>query len=855
MTEGGTIGPYELIAPIGAGAMGEVYRARDPRLGRDVAIKVVATGAGVSSDRLRRFQQEAQAAAALQHPNIVAVHDVGVHNGCPYIVQELLEGSTLRQRLADGPLPLGRAIETAIQIAKGLASAHDRRVVHRDLKPENVFLTRDGSVKILDFGLAKVGSGTGSDHAADLADTADCLTLSGTILGTVGYMSPEQVRGESVDHRADIFSLGVILYEMLAGRRPFSGRTPADVMTAVLREEAPPIRPDGPSQVPAAIARLVGCCLEKDPNLRMQSARDLAIALDAALLSTPPTGMPTVPAPVAVRRWLAPVAAAALGALTVTGFLVTRSTTATGVLPSFTRLTFQSGTVSAARFGSDPSTIVYTAEWGDMQSRVYTTKAGSPESMAQGAAGLTLAAVSPSGELAVIRDAVPSALNSLAIVGTLARMPAAGGAPRDVVEGVEAADWSPDGSRLAVVRTFEGRGRLEYPVGTVLFETAGWLDGIRISPDGTRIAVAEHPLLGDDRGWVGVVDVATRRFQRLTAELNSMRGLAWSRSGREIFHGFGRQVLAVSMDGSARMIATGTQLATVMDVATDGSVLVNFVDLSLQSFMVEEGREERDVSWLDGTVPLGFWPDKRRLLFWEGLGYGAYYRDLDGSAAVRLGDGTPLAVSPDGGLVLAMQHTSPERLVVYPTGAGETRTLATAPVEGIGWGHWVPDGRIVFSGEQSGRESRLYTTTLTASGPTAIGPEGATLVRYSSGAVSPDGRQVVAVSKTGAFILVPLAGGQSRPIEGMKVGDLPVRWDPSGRSVLVREQGARWPLRLMDVDILTGKRTLHKELRSGDLRATRWADAVAISPDGRSIAFQTLRTQSKLFRIRTKPDR
>jgi serine/threonine protein kinase len=259
--------------------MGEVYKARDARLGREVAIKILPAAFSSDPDRLHRFEQEARAAAALNHPNILAVHDIGSDGGTTYIVSELLEGQTLREVLADGALPVRKAVNHAVQICHGLAAAHDKGIVHRDLKPENLFITPDARVKILDFGLAKLTHGEPAIAGVTAIPTSPPDTVPGVVLGTVGYMSPEQVRGLAADHRSDIFALGAILFEMLAGRRAFTGETPADTMTAILKED-PPDPPVVEQHIPPALTRLVDRCLEKSPAARFQTASDLAFALE-----------------------------------------------------------------------------------------------------------------------------------------------------------------------------------------------------------------------------------------------------------------------------------------------------------------------------------------------------------------------------------------------------------------------------------------------------------------------------------------------------------------------------------------------------------------------------------------------
>src|SRR5216683_5959888 len=260
------VGPYEIVMPIGAGGMGEVYRARDTRLGRDVALKVLPAAFAGNADRLRRFEHEARAASLLNHPSILSIYDVGTHDGSPYVVSELLEGETLRERIGGTAQPQRKAIDYALQVAHGLAAAHEKGIVHRDLKPDNIFITKDGRVKILDFGVAKLTQAEGSQSQTDIP-TRRVDTDPGVVMGTVGYMSPEQVRGQKVDHRSDIFSFGAILYEMLSGRRAFHGESAAETMSAILKEDPPDLSETNQSISPA-LERVVRHCLEKNPGER-----------------------------------------------------------------------------------------------------------------------------------------------------------------------------------------------------------------------------------------------------------------------------------------------------------------------------------------------------------------------------------------------------------------------------------------------------------------------------------------------------------------------------------------------------------------------------------------------------------
>ena len=413
LAPGARLGPYEIVSMLGAGGMGEVYRARDSRIGRDVAIKILPGDVG-------RFEQEVRAAGALNHPNILAIYDVGTHEGMPYLVSELLEGETLRQRLQAGALKPKVASECAAKVARGLAAAHRNGIVHRDLKPENIFLTRDGRVKILDFGLAKK-----TDSAAEFSDsTVTAVTSPGAIMGTVGYMSPEQVRGGAADHRSDIFSCGATLHEMLTGARAFQRDSAVESLNAILKEEAPEL----PGATPPTLGRIVARCLEKDPDRRFQSAADLAFALESADPGAPQP--PVEAAPQTRRRILlagAGVIAGAAGGLLV-GTKLGRSPH-----PVFHRLTFRRGSVYSARFAPDGQVIVYDAQWEGGEPRIYTTRAGSPESNVLDIPPARLVSVSPNGELAVI----------LQKGNTLARVPLAGGAPREILRNIEWAELEP----------------------------------------------------------------------------------------------------------------------------------------------------------------------------------------------------------------------------------------------------------------------------------------------------------------------------------------------------------------------------------------------------------------------------
>ncbi len=568
LNPGTRLGPYEIVSALGAGGMGEVYRARDTRLGREVAIKVLPQRLSADADALARFEREARAVAALSHPNILALHDFGREDAVVYAVSELLDGETLRERLSGAALPARKAIDYAIQIAQGLAAAHEKGIVHRDLKPENAFVTRDGRVKILDFGLAKVASSGGELTKSPTV----AATEPGTVLGTVGYMSPEQVRGQPADHRSDIFSFGSILYEMLEGQRAFRADSAAETMAAIAQKDPPEL-----SGLDAALApsldRIVRHCLEKSPGERFQSARDLAFDLETVAGRSIPARVTAATGPKRSRRLPLGLAAIAIAGLVfVLGFWLGRGT-GRQTFPHFSPLTFRRGTIRSARFAQDGSTIVYGAAWQGAPIRLFTARRDSPEAGRIDLPDADIFGINRNGEIAISLGR--RFLTTHHSIGTLAVAPLSGGAPREILENVEGADWSPDGRELAVVHEVEGRYRLEFPIGKALYDSVGWMTHPRVSPDAALVAFFDHPVRFDNRGSVAVVDRSGKK-RTLTPEENAESGLAWSPNGKEIWYsaGYGLSgdnIFAADLRGRRRVLYRATGDASLLDVSREGA--------------------------------------------------------------------------------------------------------------------------------------------------------------------------------------------------------------------------------------------------------------------------------------------
>ncbi len=808
LTPGSRLGPYEIVAPIAAGGMGEVYRARDARLQRDVAVKVLPEVFATDPDRRARFEREAQAVAALSHPNILSIFDVGVQGETAYAVTELLEGETLRERLASGPLPLRKVVDCGVQIAKGLAAAHDKGIVHRDLKPENLFLLKDGRLKILDFGIARAVS----PDAVTMAASTD----PGVVIGTVGYMAPEQVRGQAVDQRADLFSLGAVLYEMLSGRRAFQRDTAAETMTAILRDDPPEIT-DVRAPLPPGLDRIVRHCLEKNPAERFQSSGDVAFAIEA-LSGTSTGAVPAVGARASgPRRWTLPAAAlAVLLAAVPAAFVIGRRSASPGP-PHDVKIeakTFDPQYITNARFMPDDQTIVFSAARAGNVPELYISRASNAAPQALGRERTHLLSVSSTGELAVLTDV--TFIGHRLYYGTLARM-SQDEAPRPWMDHVREADWAPNASDLAIVRYLGGFDRLEFPAGKVLYQTGGYVSDLRVSPDGRRLAFVDHQLRFDDRGWVKLVD-GDGTIRTLAGEFSAIEGLAWTRDGAAIVFsaevsgtkGYHPRIVDAVGGRPDRQLLPSTGSVFVTDSSRDGRLILIRIDEHLGIRASTPAiKEERELGWLDNVIGPHLSSDRTLVAFTDqstGSTYSTAYRSVQGGPIVRLGEGSSGAFSPDDKWVLSTILSEPPRIVAYPLGPGSRVELKSGGrTRYSDDAHWSPDGHVLACGTEGSQPPRCYQQTIDGA-PEPITPPGFSIV-----SVSPDGT-LLFESTEGTWHL-RRAGAALQPLTGLAVNDRVVGWTGDSRGVYIQRWGDSSSAVIDRAEFPSGARQRVREIR------------------------------------------
>jgi Tol biopolymer transport system component len=861
LSAGTKLGPYVIVAPLGAGGMGEVYRAHDAKLSRDVAIKVLPAHLSGDPVSLERLQREARALASNSHPNILSVFDLGTSDGLTYIVMELLDGHTLRTLLGDGPLPIRKAVDYAIQIAQGLGAAHDRGITHRDLKPENLFVTRDGHVKILDFGLARQHAALSTDETTALAQG----TEPGTVLGTVGYMSPEQVQGKPADARSDIFSFGAVLYEMLSGRRAFKGESAADTMHAILREDPPDLDQSARS-LPPALGRIVAHCLEKSPDQRFQSARDVAFDLESlSTLSSSRRSDAGPPVRSANRRRVATygalVVAGALAGALVAAMLLKGTPIES---PTYRRVTFDRGAVTAARFAPDGQTIVYSAGWRGQPNEIYTARLDSRESRPLGLGHALLQAVSSSSELAIGLETDDPFRGA-----TLGRVPLAGGAARASVENVSFSDWLPSGADLAAVRVTVTEQRVEFPIGHVVYRTNdSGISHLRVSPAGDWVAFAEHPVATAFGGGrlVALDRAGTRKL--LSKPWTDIYGVAWRPDGREVWFtaadGTDYKALhAATLDGGERLVTRMLGQVDLQDISRDGRVLVSQNDFRSEMIARTSGASaDRTLTWLGLSQVADLSADGSRILFNElqpggGVGRFVYLRSTDGSPAIRLGEGQALALSPDGKWALASVSSS-TRLLALPTGAGEPRDLTRNGFDysRLATASWFPDSRhVLYSAVQNQGPLRLFVQDIDGGEPRVVvssASEMATALEQSVAVagttVSPDGRHFFTQQVGGPPAIYSVDGGDAAPIKGLEAGAQPIGWSQDGRSLICRRD-VGLASEVSVLEIATGRRALLWRLAMADPAGASRLGPIVVTADGKSYAYSYYRNISDLYLV------
>jgi len=833
LSSGSLLGPYVILSKIGAGGMGEVYCAKDPRLGRKVAIKILLSVFSDDSERLTRFEQETKSLALLNHPNILHIYDTGLYEGSPFIVMEYLEGQNLRDRMDGNPLPIRKAVEVARQIAIGLAAAHDKGITHRDLKPENIFITEDERVKILDFGLAKLRVlNLDPSEATSEMLMPPSVTQAGMVVGTVGYLSPEQVVGKPADPRSDIFSLGVLLWEMLHGSRPFRGASAVETMHAILKEE--PQESIEVRGLPEDLLRIVRRCVEKEPRARFQSAQDLAFDLESISFTTLTRKAISVPS----RSWkrMGAWSAGLLGCLLLGACLFhfgIRSHHCAAV--SFQRITYQGGRILNARFGPDGQTYVVAVSRSGAPCELRTGRVDGLGTRAlEAPPGARVLSISRKSEMAILLGAEDGG------VGILARMPMSGGAPRPILEGVCTADWAPNGEDLAVVR--EGPGgtrRLEYPIGHLLFEapSGSLLECLRISPDGNQVAFAL--VHGATMGELRVVNRSGQGRALVKGQCDS---LAWSPKGREILYAVTcrddrREIRAVGLTGESRAVHAVLGTLAVWDMAPDGRALVGH-SLDRKGIQVrgEGDAIERDCSWLQSSLAGDLSRNGRQLLFGELLegkeAGGAYLRRFDEPEPIRLGEGDPLALSPDGQWALVHKLSVPD-LFLLPTGTGVERKL---PAPGIRpkWGVFLLDNQRLLLAAVDGTGHFGYYLQRLDTGelqplPWDVAPEAYV-------AMAPDGDRVAVGAMNGKVCIYSFSGKPGKVLEGFRPGEEMLQWSADGRSLYSIDK-ATVPARIFQVEIADGRRKLWKELQPVGAPGVFSIDTVCLTPDAKTYAY------------------
>lgn len=835
-----SIGNYRIDTLLGSGGTGEVYAAVDTRTGDRVALKILTQAALSDSEHRRRFLHEAKTIGILSHPNIVKLYEAGSANvdgnEVHFIAMELVEGQTLDRLIPAGGMEPGAALQLAIPIAAALETAHAAGVVHRDLKPRNIIVTAENVPKILDFGLAKRTAPVSPGPGDDTMSLVHSMTMSGSIVGTAAYMSPEQADAKPADGRSDVFSFGAILYEMLTGKRAFPGESAMSTISAVLKSEPEPIGAN--RRIPRALVAVTERCLRKDPARRHQSMGDVRVSLEDAPLSEsePPTAPGT-----SRRNWLSSLAAGAGGL--AAGALAGRRLWH-HPLPEPVRLTYRRGDVISARFGPNGE-VIYSAAWGTDPVRTFIAQPGNRESRPLDVPPAWVQSVSSKGDLAMLLGREQT--------GMLARAPIGGGTPREILEGVNWADWAPGGETMAIVRRVGSVFRLEYPVGNVLLEaTARKPELPRISPDGSRVAVLVYdPETGD---YSLNIAGEGNRPRAIAGGFRVIAGLAWARGDVLVAGarpGGPRAVFRFNSSGQEEIAYRMPGWPHLMDCAPNGDLLMAAVTSRLGiAALTPFSEEEQDLAWLDGSRVNDLSADGKTLLFTEissgeGRNTEIYLRKTDGSPAVRIGNGNRATLSQDGRFVACLRNPTGggNQIAILPAGPGEERVLSPDGMryESV---ECHPDGkRVLFSASAGSNPKRGYLRAIAGGAAVAVTPPGVALSK-----ISPDGE--FAVSEAGKLQIWPLGGGEPRTLGALADGEQVCRWSGDGREILLAktEHGGS-AVELSRLDAATGARRLMRKLSPMEPGAVFWG-LPALSSNGEYYAASFRKDFSDLYLIK-----